>query len=42
MITSWQESDDKPRHYVEKQTRYSANKGLYSQGYGLPRGHVWL
>ena len=27
---------------VEKQRHYSANKGLYSQGYGLPTGHVWL
>ena len=26
---------------VEKQ-RHSANKGPYSQGYGLPSGHVWL
>ena len=25
---------------VEKQRHYSANKGLYSQGYGLPSGHV--
>ena len=27
---------------VEKQRRCSANKGPYSQGYGLPSGHVWL
>ena len=27
---------------VEKQRHYSADKGLYSQGYGLPSGHVWL
>ena len=27
---------------VEKQRHYSANKGLYSQSYGLPTGHVWL
>ena len=26
----------------EKQRCYSADKGLYSQGYGLPSGHVWL
>ena len=31
MIASWQESDDKPRRCVEKQRRYSANKGPYSQ-----------
>ena len=32
--------NDKPRQCVEKQRHYSANKGLYSQGYGLPGGHV--
>ena len=34
-IVSWQESNDKPRQYVEKQRHYSANKGPYSQGYCL-------
>ena len=42
LIASWQESNDKPRQCVDKQRHYSANKGPYSQGYGLPRGHVWL
>ena len=37
---SWQESKDKPRQRVEKQRHYSANKGPYSQGCGLPSGHV--
>ena len=41
-IASWQESNDKPRQCVEKQRYYSANKGLYSQGYGLPSGHIQL
>ena len=27
---------------VEKQTHYSADKGSYSQGYGLPSGHIQL
>ena len=27
---------------VEKQRHYSADKCLYSQGYGLPSGHIWL
>ena len=36
----WQESYDKPRQYVEKQRYYSSNKGVYSQGYSLPSGHV--
>ena len=26
----------------EKQSRYPANKGPYSQGFGLPIDHVWL
>ena len=42
MIGSWQESYDKRRQYVEKQRCYSANKGLYSQVYGLPSGQGWL
>ena len=42
MIASWKESYDKPRQCVEKQRHYSADQGPYSQGYVLPRGHVWL
>ena len=42
MTVSWQESDDKPRQYTEKQRHYSADKGPYSQGHGLPSGHVLL
>ena len=42
MTASWEESDDKPRQGVEKQRHYSADKGPYSQGYGLPSGHVLL
>ena len=41
-FASWQESYDKPRQCVGKQRYYSAYKGLYSQGYGLPSGHLWL
>ena len=41
-IASWQESDDKPRQCAEKQRCYSANKGPYSQDYGLPSCPVWL
>ena len=36
------ESYDKLRQCVEKQRHYSDDKGSYSQGYGLPSGHVWL
>ena len=42
IITSWQESNDKPRQCVEKQRHYSADKSLYSQGYDLLSGHIWL
>ena len=37
-----QESYDKSRQCVAKQRHYSADKGSYSQGYGLPSGQVWL
>ena len=40
MIASWQESNDKPRQCVKKQRHYSADKGPYNQGYGLPSGYV--
>jgi len=42
MTASWQESYDKPRQYAEKQRHYSADKGLYSEGCGLPSGEVQL
>ena len=42
IITSWQESNDKTRRCVEMQRHYSANKGLYSQGYSLPSDHILL
>ena len=31
-----------PPAMQETRVRYSANKGLYSQGYGLPSGHIQL
>ena len=37
-----QEIDDKPGQRVEKQRIYSANKDPYSEGCGLPSGHVRL
>ena len=33
---------DKPRQRGKKQKHYSVDKGPYSQGYGIPCGHVWL
>ena len=41
-LASWQESYDKPGQCVEKQIHYSPVRGPYSQGYGLPNGHVLL
>ena len=40
MTASWQESDDRPRRCVEKQRQYSADRGLYSQGYRHPSGQL--
>ena len=40
--TPWKESYDQPRQHIEKQRYYFVNKGLPSQGYGFPSGHVWL
>ena len=42
MSASWQKSYDKARQCVKKQRHYSVNKGSYSQGCGLPSGHVQL
>ena len=38
----WQESHDRHRPCVEKQRHNSADKGPYSQGNGLPSGHICL
>ena len=42
MIASWQEGYDKPRQYVKKQRHHFADKGPYSQDYGLSSSHVRL
>ena len=41
-IYSLEASYDQPRQHIEKQRRYSVNKGLSSQGYGFSSGHVWM
>ena len=41
-LTPWKESYDQPRHHIQKQRHYFANKGLSSQGYGFSCGHVWM
>ena len=40
--TPWKESYDQLRQHIKKQRHYFANKGLSSQGYGFPSGHVWM
>ena len=40
-IASWQENDDKPRHCWKTETLL-CQQSPYSQGYGLPSGHVQL
>ena len=41
-LTPWKESYDQPRHHIQKQRHYFANKGLSSQGYSFSSGHVWM
>ena len=42
MLTPWKKSYDKPRKHIKKQRHYFANKGPYSQSYGVSSSHVWM
>ena len=42
MIASWKESYDKYRQCIKKQRHHFADKGPYSQGYGLSSSHMWM
>ena len=42
MITSWQESYDKPRQCVKKQRHHFVDKVPYTQGYGISSSHVQM
>ena len=42
MLSSWKKSYDKPRQCIKKHRHHFANKGTYSQGYGLSSSHVWM
>ena len=33
---------DKPRQHINKQKRYFADIGTYSQSYGLSSIHIWM
>ena len=39
---SWKKSYDKPRRYIAKQKHYFADKGPYSQSYGLSSSHIQM
>ena len=41
MLSPWKESDDKSRQCIKKQRHHFANKGPYSQNYGILSSHVW-
>ena len=39
---SLEESYDKPRQHIKKQSCHSADKGPSSQSYGFSSSHVWM
>ena len=41
-LTPWKESCDKPRQHIKKQKHHFANKGPYSQTYGLFSSHIYM
>ena len=41
-VASWKESSENPGQRVQKQKRYSSDRGPHSQDYGLPSGHILL
>ena len=42
MLAPWKESYNQPRQHIKKQRHYFADKGPYSQSYGLSSSHVWM
>ena len=42
MLAPWKKSYEQPRHHIQKQRHYFANKGPSSQGYGFSSSHVWM
>ena len=41
-LAPWKESYDKPRQRIKMQRYHFANKGLYSQNYGISSSHKWM
>jgi len=42
MLAPWKKSYDQPRQCIRNQRDYFANKGPYSQSYGVSSSHVWM
>ena len=42
MLTPWKKNYDQPRQHIKRQRHHFANKGLYSQSYGISSSHVWM
>ena len=42
MLAPFKKSYDQPRQHIKKQRCYFANKGPYSQSYGLSSSQVWI
>ena len=42
MLAPWKKSYDQPRHHIEKQTHYLADKGPFRQSCGFSSSHVWM
>ena len=40
MLAPWKKNYD--QQHIKKQRHYSANKSLFSQGYGFSSSHVWM
>ena len=40
ILASWKEGYDKSKHCIKKHRHHFANRGLYSQNYGLSSSHV--
>ena len=41
-LAPWKKSYGKPRQRIKKQRHFFAEKGPYSQSYGLSSSHVWM
>ena len=42
MLAPWKKSYDQLRQHIKKQGHYLANKGPFSQSYGVANSDVWI